>query len=60
MSPEERGRAELSAWGRLDLDEIMSHFSADASGTTTTARHYDAEIAREHIAGELATIDCIA
>lgn len=22
--------------------------------------HYDAEIAREHIAGELATIDCIA
>ena len=23
-------RAELGAWGRLDVDAIMSHFSADA------------------------------
>lgn len=30
MSPEDVVRAELSAWGRRDLDEIMSHFSADA------------------------------
>jgi hypothetical protein len=30
VSPEETVRAELSAWGRLDVDEIMSHASADA------------------------------
>lgn len=30
MCPEETVRAELSAWGRLDVDEIMGHASADA------------------------------
>ena len=30
MSPEEIVRAELSAWGRLDADEIVSHFAEDA------------------------------
>ncbi len=30
MSAEEVVRAELSAWGHLDVDEIMSHFAADA------------------------------
>ena len=30
MSPEEIVRAELSAWSRLDLYEIMSHFATDA------------------------------
>lgn len=30
MSPEEIVRAELSAWDRLDADEIVSHFAEDA------------------------------
>jgi limonene-1,2-epoxide hydrolase len=30
VCPEETVRAELSAWGRLDVDEIMGHASADA------------------------------
>jgi limonene-1,2-epoxide hydrolase len=30
VSPEQVVRAELSAWGRLDLDEIVSYFAADA------------------------------
>ena len=30
MSPEEIVRAELGAWNRRDVDEIMSHFAADA------------------------------
>jgi len=30
VSPEEVVRAELEAWSRLDLDEIMSHFASDA------------------------------
>jgi limonene-1,2-epoxide hydrolase len=30
LTPEELVRAELDAWSRLDADEIMSHFSADA------------------------------
>ena len=30
MSPEEVVRAELSAWSRLDVDEIVSYFAADA------------------------------
>lgn len=40
MSPEERGRAELSAWGRLDVDEIMSHFSADAVWDNVATRAF--------------------
>jgi limonene-1,2-epoxide hydrolase len=30
MKPEEVVRAELAAWDHLDVDEIMSHFAADA------------------------------
>lgn len=30
MSAEEIVRAELSAWGRLDVESIMSHFAEDA------------------------------
>jgi hypothetical protein len=30
VSPEERVPTEQSAWGRLDVDAIMSHLSADA------------------------------
>jgi limonene-1,2-epoxide hydrolase len=30
VSPEEIVRAELSAWDRLDADEIVSHFAEDA------------------------------
>jgi limonene-1,2-epoxide hydrolase len=30
MSPEEIVRAEMAAWGRLDVDEVMSHFAEDA------------------------------
>ena len=30
MSPEEVVRAELSAWGRLNVDEIVSYFAVDA------------------------------
>ena len=30
MSAEEVVRAELSAWGHRDIDEIMFHFAADA------------------------------
>ena len=30
MSPEEVVRAELGAWSRLDVNEIVSHFAADA------------------------------
>lgn len=30
MTPEEVVRAELDAWSRLDVDEIMSYFTADA------------------------------
>jgi limonene-1,2-epoxide hydrolase len=30
LSPEEVVRAELNAWGRRDVDEIVSHFSDDA------------------------------
>ena len=30
MSPEEVVRAEMNAWGRRDVDEIVSHFSIDA------------------------------
>lgn len=30
MSPEEVVRAELSAWCRLNVDEIVSHFADDA------------------------------
>jgi limonene-1,2-epoxide hydrolase len=30
VTPEEVVRAELDAWSRLDVDEIMSHFSHDA------------------------------
>ena len=30
MSPEEVVRAELGAWSRLDVDEIVSYFAADA------------------------------
>ena len=30
MNPEEVVRAELNAWGRRDVDEIVSHFSVDA------------------------------
>lgn len=30
MNPEEVVRAELSAWNRLDADEIVSHFAEDA------------------------------
>lgn len=44
MSPEEVVRAELAAWGRRDLDEIMSHFSADAIWDNVpigVARGYD-------------------
>jgi limonene-1,2-epoxide hydrolase len=29
-SPEEIVRAEMAAWGRLDVDEVMSHFAEDA------------------------------
>ena len=31
MSPEEIVRAEMAAWGRNDVDEIMSYFSEDVS-----------------------------
>ena len=30
MGPEEVVRAELGAWSRLNIDEIVSHFAADA------------------------------
>ena len=30
MTPEEVVRAELGAWGRRDVDEVVSHFSVDA------------------------------
>ena len=30
MGPEEVVRAELGAWSRLNVDEIVSHFAADA------------------------------
>lgn len=30
MTPEEVVRAELAAWGRLDLGAIMGHFTPDA------------------------------
>jgi len=30
MTPEEVVRAELDAWSRLDVDEILSHFADDA------------------------------
>ena len=30
MSPEDVVRAELGAWSRLDVDEIVSYFAADA------------------------------
>jgi limonene-1,2-epoxide hydrolase len=30
MTPEEVVRAELDSWSRLDVDEIVSHFAADA------------------------------
>jgi len=30
MAPEDVVRAELGAWSRLDVDEIVSHFAADA------------------------------
>lgn len=30
MTPEEVVRAELDAWSRLDVDEIMGHFDPDA------------------------------
>ena len=30
MTPEEVVRAELAAWGRLDIEEIMSYFTSDA------------------------------
>ena len=30
MAPEDVVRAELDAWSRLDVDEIVSHFAADA------------------------------
>jgi limonene-1,2-epoxide hydrolase len=30
MTPEDVVRAELDAWSRLDVDEIMSHFAPDA------------------------------
>ena len=33
MSPEAIVRAELNAWATLDVDEIVSYFSADAAGT---------------------------
>jgi len=31
MTPEEVVRAEFAAWGRLDIDEIMSHFAPDGA-----------------------------
>jgi limonene-1,2-epoxide hydrolase len=30
MSPEEIVRAEMAAWGRNDVDDVMSHFAEDA------------------------------
>ena len=30
MSPEDVVRAEMAAWGRLDVEEILSHFTPDA------------------------------
>ena len=30
MSPEDVVRAELEAWGRLDVEKIVSHFAPDA------------------------------
>jgi hypothetical protein len=30
MSLEEIVRAELNAWGHLDIEEVMSHFAEDA------------------------------
>jgi limonene-1,2-epoxide hydrolase len=31
MEPEEIVRAEMVAWGRNDVDEVMSHFAEDAT-----------------------------
>jgi limonene-1,2-epoxide hydrolase len=31
MSPEEILRAEMAAWGHLDVDEVMSYFALDAA-----------------------------
>ncbi len=30
MNPEDVVRAEMAAWGRNDVDEVMSHFAEDA------------------------------
>ena len=50
MNPEDVVRAEMHAWSTLDADQIMAHFTADATWLPSlehaTARGYD-EVAIE-------------
>ncbi|MBX9640545.1 MAG: nuclear transport factor 2 family protein [Mycobacteriaceae bacterium] len=57
MSPEEIVRAELAAWNRRDIDEIMSYFSPDAVWTfpAVTVRGHDS--IRAATQGYLARMD---
>ena len=45
MNPEDVVRAEMQAWSTLDADQIMAHFTADATWMPSlehpTARGYD-------------------
>ncbi|MDT5132152.1 MAG: limonene,2-epoxide hydrolase [Mycobacterium sp.] len=54
MSPEEIVRAELSAWDRLDVDGIISHFAEDAVWEFPGGRFAGQHEIREAVKGYLA------
>lgn len=54
MSPEEIVRAELTAWDRLDVEGIMSHFAEDAVWEFPGGRFAGRDEIREAVTGYLA------